>query len=224
MLLEYSGGLQGTELTVRITGYQYWWDLAYLDDSGATDFITANELHIPAGARVRLELEAGDVIHSFWVPELAGKTDLIPGQHNVMWISADEPGLYRGQCAEFCGTSHANMLIRVLAQDRAEYEQWAAAQRRPAEPDTAGLGSFQEHGCAACHRIAGTFARGDAGPDLTHVGGRATLAAGILPNTPESMARWLADPSAVKPGVLMPSTGLDGASLEEMVAFLERLR
>jgi cytochrome c oxidase subunit 2 len=150
--------------------------------------------------------------------------DLIPGQTNVMWISADDPGLYLGQCAEFCGTSHANMLIRVMAQSREDYTAWADAQRRPAQPDSAGVRRFQDAGCGACHRIAGTVAQGAAGPDLTHLGSRQTLAAGILPNTPEDMSRWLTDPSGVKPGVLMPAAGLDGDALRAMVSFLESLQ
>jgi cytochrome c oxidase subunit 2 len=224
VLVGYSGGTDRATMTVRVTGYRFWWALDYLDARGRTDFTTANELHVPVGARVKIELEAGDVIHSFWVPELAGKTDLIPGQHNVMWIEADRPGRYVGQCAEFCGPSHANMRIVVFVDPPDVYAAWAARQRLPATPLPDAMRLVQARGCAACHTIAGTAAAGRAGPDLTHVGSRTTLASGILSNTPKHMAAWLSNPDSVKPAVLMPRTGVHGADLAMLVRFLEGLR
>lgn len=224
VLTGYAAGLRDPALTLRIVGYRYWWKVEYLDRRGAVDFVTANEIHIPAGERVRLLLQSGDVIHSFWVPALAGKTDLIPGQTNRMWIEADSTGEYDGQCAEYCGPSHANMRIEVFADAPGAFAAWEAAQRRPAVHAERGMAAFQTHGCAACHTIAGTSAHGEAGPDLTHVGSRTTLAAGVIRNTPRDMARWLARPDSVKPGALMPNTGLTPPELSNMVAFLESLK
>jgi cytochrome c oxidase subunit 2 len=224
VLVGYSGGTDRATMTVRVTGYRFWWALEYLDAQGRTEFTTANELHVPVSTRVKLELEAGDVIHSFWVPELAGKTDLIPRQHNVMWIEADRPGRYVGQCAEFCGPSHANMRIVVFVDPPDVYAAWAARQRLPAVPVPAAMQLVQSRGCAACHTIAGTPAAGRAGPDLTHVGSRTTLASGIIPNTPENLAAWLSNPDSVKPGTLMPRTGIQAADLATLVHFLEGLR
>jgi len=224
VLAETSRRTSETAMTVHITGYRFWWAIAYLDTRGRVDFTTANELHIPVGTRVRLVLSAGDVIHSFWVPELAGKTDLIPGQQNVMWIEADSAGRYLGQCAEFCGTAHANMRIVVFADSPDAYAAWAARQRTPAVATRDGLSLLESHGCAACHTIAGTQAAGRAGPDLTHVGGRTTLASGMLPNTRANLAAWLANPDSVKPGALMPGTGRSRDELDTLVRFLEGLR
>jgi cytochrome c oxidase subunit 2 len=165
------------------------------------------------------------VIHSFWVPALAGKTDLIPGQTNRMWIEADAPGVYGGACAEFCGTEHALMLIRVRAQAPADFTRWASGQRAPAaDTSSASLAIFRAHGCAACHTIAGSGAVGNAGPDLSHVGSRETLAAGAAANTPGDLARWLANPQSVKPGALMPDTQLRGTDLSALVRYLSGLK
>lgn len=224
VLTHYASGLDSTRLTIRIVGYRYWWEADYLDAKGAVDFVTANEIHIPVGVPVRLELQGGDVIHSFWVPALAGKTDLVPGQTNVMWVEADAAGRYSGQCAEFCGTSHANMRIELFADRPEVFPIWVTAQRRRASPGGAAMSLFQARGCAACHAIAGTSAGGKAGPDLTHIGSRTTLAAGVLPNTSDDLARWLAAPDSVKPGTLMPNVDLTAGELSVMVAYLENLR
>ena len=212
-------------LSIRIVGYRYWWQVDYLRPDGTVDFVTANEIHLPVGVPVRLLLDAGDVIHSFWVPALAGKTDLIPGQTNRMWIEADTAGRYLGQCAEYCGTSHANMRIVVLAQAPTEFSAWQARQRLPAAPASdRDRATFRNRGCAACHTIRGTGAAGDAGPDLTHVASRTTLASGIIPNTPAMLARWLSAPDSVKPGALMPTTGLTPQELTAMTAYLRSLQ
>jgi cytochrome c oxidase subunit 2 len=215
-------------LDVTVVGHQWWWEIRY----PALGIVTANELHVPVSEPADplptyLTLESADVVHSFWVPRLAGKTDLIPNRRNVMWIEPREPGLYRGQCAEFCGTQHAHMLLRVYVHPRAEFERWAAAQRRPALGDpavAAGREIFERTACVNCHAVRGTAAAGRVGPDLTHLMSRDTLAAGAAPLTPESLAAWIADPDRVKPGALMPAMQLDDADRERLVAYLSTLR
>ncbi len=221
----YARVLREPGMTIRVTGYRYWWKVAYLDPDRRVDFVTANEIHIPVGTPVHFLLQAGDVIHSFWVPALGGKTDMIPGQTNEMWLEADSAGEYHGQCAEFCGTEHANMKILVVAQRPAAFRAWEAHERLPVVDTSAtAMGLLRAHGCAGCHRLMGTAADGQAGPDLTHVGGRETLAAGVLPNTEAGLTRWLAHPDSVKPGSLMPATGLDHADLTALVHYLRELR
>jgi cytochrome c oxidase subunit II len=209
---------------IRVVGHQYWWEIEY--PGVAT---TANEIHLPVGTPVRVVLETADVIHSFWIPELGGKMDMIPGQRTEVILEADEPGRYLGQCAEFCGIQHARMRLVVIAQERDEFDAWLAAQAEPAEPpvgDAARRGSeiFAEVGCASCHTVRGTSADGARGPDLTHVAGRSTLAAVTRPNTRVDLAEWLADPQAVKPGALMPPAPVTDAELDDLVAYVESLR
>jgi cytochrome c oxidase subunit II len=216
-------------LTVKITGRQWWWDIEYQNDDPHQIFHTANEIHIPVGRPVTLQLEAADVIHSFWVPNLMGKQDLIPGRKNYLTIRADKPGLYRGQCAEFCGLEHAHMAILVFAEDQARFDSWRRRQlslaARPGAPQrVAGMQIFMSGPCAACHTILGTDAGGVLGPDLTHFGGRATIAAGLLPNTPRALEAWLADPQARKPGVMMPKVSLSPNERTDLVAYLEGLK
>lgn len=216
-------------LTIKITGRQWWWQIEYQNDDPQQIFQTANELHIPVGRPVTLDLEANDVIHSFWVPNLMGKQDLIPGRSNLLTIEADRPGLYRGQCAEFCGLEHAHMAILVFAQTQSDFDAWRRHQlslaQTPGAPESlAGRQIFLNRPCASCHTIGGTDAGGQAGPDLTHVGGRATLAAGLLRNTPYGMDAWLADPQGVKPGVAMPKVDLSRAERSQLVAYLEALK
>jgi cytochrome c oxidase subunit II len=222
VLLAYPREVDATSMTVRITGFQYWWKIEYLRADGRPDIIDANELHLPAGRRVKLELAAADVIHSFWVPGLAGKTDLIPGQRTAMWIEADMPGAYRGQCAEYCGASHANMRLDVVAQSPRDYAAWQVNQRSIPMADTGVTRLLAVHGCAACHRLAGQM-DGQGGPDLTHLAQRATLAAGVLDNTPANLRAWLLDPSSIKPGTLMPRTGLTLDDATRLVAYLDAL-
>lgn len=212
-------------LRLEITGKQWWWKFAY----PGLGIETANELHIPAGRVVQAQLRSEDVIHSFWVPKLAGKMDVIPNKVNRMWFSADEPGTYFGQCAEFCGVSHANMRFRVVVHPAAEFDAWVRAQQQPAQPMAdnkalEGAQVFRQKGCMACHAIAGTPARGEVGPNLTHVGSRHTLAAGLLENSPRNLARWLRNPQDVKPGSRMPNLGLSNAEITALVAYLQDLK
>ena len=215
-------------MRVRIVGEMWWWRVIYLDGEGRPVMLDANELHIPTGQPVVLELESGDVIHSFWVPRLSGKLDMIPGRRNVMAIQANEPGLYGGQCAEYCGGPHALMGFAVVAHEPEEFARVMAARRAPslAVPATAemarGAALFMSAGCAACHRIAGTEANGLAGPDLTHVGSRLTLGAGILPNNRGTMIGWIGNSQAIKPGNRMPPyTVLSGSDLRALAIYLE---
>ena len=211
-----------SKLTVRVVGHDWWWEVRY--PNGA---VSANEIHIPAGVRVRLALDTDDVIHSFWVPRLGPKIDMVPGQHNALWLQASEPGEYRGQCAEFCGLQHANMIIRVVADTPAGFDAWVAREAEPAAdgaPGERGRHLFETESCAGCHTVRGTTAQGKVGPDLTHFGRRDTLGAGVRPRTDENLARWITDPQSVKPGVTMPPTTLSPADLRDLVAYLEALR
>lgn len=217
------------EIVVRVTGRQYWWEVEYLAADPRDRFETANELRIPVGRRVILELVSDDVIHSFWVPGLQGKMDLIPGRLNAMWIEASSPGVWRGQCAEYCGVQHALMAFVVVAQPVEEWEQWRTAQRRPAATpgDSVALAdrnAFVTSGCALCHTVRGTPAGGDLGPDLTHMASRLTLAAGTLPNTPGHRYGWIADPQAIKPGSKMPSVPMTPELLHAIGRYLGSLR
>ena len=212
-------------LTIRVVGHMWWWEVRY-QDSG---IVTANEIHIPAGKPVRLELASADVIHSFWVPRLNGKRDLIPGVENVFWVQADDPGVYRGQCGEYCGTQHANMAFEVIALPPAEFDAWLAAQAvvlpDPQIPTTErGQQVFFKAGCVQCHTIQGTRAGGNAGPDLTHLGSRRMIGGAMLPNTRGNLAGWIADPQAIKPGIKMPRTYLEADDLQALVSYLESLQ
>ena len=203
----------------------WWWEVRYPQQQ----ITTANELHIPVGRPVRLELTSADVIHSFWVPRLNGKRDMIPGLKTIFWIQADEPGVYRGQCGEYCGTQHANMAFEVIALESAEFDEWLAQQtsaKSPPRSEAAERGGevFQSAGCAQCHAIQGTDATGTAGPDLTHVGGRRMIGAALLPNTRGNLSGWIADPQGIKPGVKMPRTYLAADELQDLVTYLEGLK
>jgi cytochrome c oxidase subunit II len=207
-----------TQLTVRVVGHQWWWEIKY----PGTPAVTANELHIPVGARVRVEGTTADVIHSLWVPELNRKVDLIPGRESVLLLEADRPGTYPGQCAEFCGLQHAHMEIRVLAEPRARFRAWLANESKPAPgsmPD-----AFTGEACSGCHQIRGTDARGRVGPDLTHFGSRTTIGAGVLPNDPSDLREWLRDPQHSKPGNRMPALPLSDADVRELAFYLEGLK
>lgn len=214
------------EMRVRVTGEMWWWRVAYLDDQGREVVQDANEVHIPAGRPVVLELESADVIHSVWIPRLGGKTDMIPGRRNFMRLQADAPGVYAGQCAEYCGGPHALMGLVVVAHAPADFAAWRLKQAAPAAASTLpGAAVFTASGCGACHTIRGTEANGLAGPDLTHVGSRQTLGAGILPNNQGTMAGWIADSQGIKPGNRMPSYSvLNGQELRDVAAYLESLK
>jgi cytochrome c oxidase subunit 2 len=198
----------------------------YLDPAGAETFTTANEIHIPVGQPVRVELTSPDVIHSFWVPRLAGKMDAIPGVKTVTWIEAAAPGRYRGQCAEYCGLQHARMAFYVVADAPPDFLRWRARQLgAPGAPEgntAQGARLFTGH-CASCHTIAGTSAGGIVGPDLSHLASRQTLAAGLIPNDVGHLSAWIDDPQAIKPGVLMPKASLTGAERARIVSYLESL-
>ncbi|HBV65570.1 MAG TPA: cytochrome c oxidase subunit II [Rhodopirellula sp.] len=208
-----------------VTGHQWWWEIEY----AGTDIISANELHIPTGKRLRVQLSSADVIHSFWVARLARKMDAIPGRENFIWLQADEPGVYQGRCAEFCGTQHAWMNFLVHAHDPDEYEEWLSNEKvvppPPVEPSAiAGRKTFLSLTCSQCHAIAGTGADRSIAPDLTHLASRSELAAGVLSNTPENLRSWLKNPAAFKPGCKMPDFKLTDQQLDDLVAFLETLR
>jgi cytochrome c oxidase subunit 2 len=211
-------------LEVRVTGHQWWWRIQYRDPAGGGWVETANELHLPQGDTVRLVLNSADVIHSFWVPNVAGKLDMIPGRTNLLDVTARRPGWYRGQCAEFCGTQHAHMAFDVKVESPAAFRAWLAAQAAPAAP-VAGRGAavFQAT-CAACHAIRGAGAAGRAGPDLTHVAARRSLAAGTLTMTRGNLQGWIEQPQAVKPGTSMPQIPLTPADADAVATYLARLR
>lgn len=218
-------------LTIEVTGKQWWWDVRYLGGDGTPQrsVRTANELHIPAGQRVRVLLRSDDVIHSFWVPGLQGKVDMIPGRTNVTWLEADRPGEWRGQCAEFCGLQHAKMALVVVAHERSAFDAWIAREVQPAAAVTdsavvTGRREFVAAGCELCHTVRGTAAQAAAGPDLTHVASRRTLAAGELPNTRGNLYGWIANPQALKPGTKMPAVPLTPEQLHAIVGYLQTLR
>lgn len=228
-----SDRIEGNEPRIRVTGEMWWWRVAYLDAQGREVIFDANELHIPAGRPIVLELDSADVIHSFWVPRLSGKLDMIPGRRNLMRIQADRPGSFGGQCAEFCGGSHALMGFTVVAHDPAAYARLMTARlaRERAVSSTAaamagrGAQLFRSAGCAACHRIAATDANGLAGPDLTYVGARSTLGAGVLPNNRGTLMGWIANSQAIKPHNRMPAyPSLAGEDLTALAAYLEAQR
>ncbi|MCQ4188645.1 cytochrome c oxidase subunit II [Methylocystis suflitae] len=215
-------------LLVRIIGHQWWWELRYADDGPNSSFVTANELRLPAGRDVVLNLESADVIHSFWAPNLAGKKDLIPGRVNELKIRAPLAGVYRAQCAEFCGLQHAHMGLDVVVENPDRFEEWRVGQatsgRAPqTEEQRFGQDVFLTRACFMCHAIRGTKADGLAGPDLTHFASRRTLAAALLPRTTGATAGWIADPQQLKPGAHMPRLALSPKELNAVVAYLESL-
>jgi cytochrome c oxidase subunit 2 len=216
-----SDGLpQEDPLEIRVTGHQWWWEFEY----PGLGVVTANELHLPRGRTANLSLTSADVIHSFWIPRLGGKRDVNPGEENHIWFTPDSAGEFEGQCAEFCGLSHANMRMKVVVDEPDAFERWVAAMNEPVPVDSVGFMTFLVSGCAACHAIAGTPAQGKVGPVLSDVGRRTTIAAGLLPNTPAHMAGWLRDPDSVKPGALMPDLNLSEARIDSLVSFLHSLR
>ena len=215
-------------LTIEITGHQWWWEARYLTAQADQTFTTANELHIPVGQPVLVKVMSADVIHSFWIPALTGKTDTIPGRVNLGWMQASRPGVFRGQCTEYCGEEHAKMALYAFAEPAAAFEAWRQGQLAPAATPTdpqalQGQTVFNTH-CGACHTVRGTPAGGAVGPDLTHIASRQTIASGILPNTPSALGGWISDPQTIKPGARMPATNLSGPDLNAVVAYLGALK
>ena len=214
-------------LDVTVVGHQFWWEFRY----PALNIVTANELHVPASsAPTYLRLLSADVDHSFWVPQLSGKTDLIPNHPNEMWIDPRQPGLYLGQCAQFCGVEHAKMLLRVYVDTPEQFTAWVKNQQQPAAQSApqdnavaAGRHVFETQACVNCHTVAGTAAVGRFGPDLTHLMSRATIAAGAATNTPENLRAWIQEPDHFKPGVLMPAMQLSDEQIDQLVAYLTTL-
>jgi cytochrome c oxidase subunit II len=214
---------------IDMTGQQWWWQMQYPAEHGTGGFATANELHIPVGRPIIVSLKAGDVIHSFWVPNLHGKKDMLPGITTSIVFRADKPGVYRGQCAEFCGAQHALMAMLVIAEPSERYDAWLQQQAQPARAslDTTaqhGRDVFEKSACAGCHTVRGTSASGTLAPDLTHLMSRQTIAAGVLANTPNNLAAWIRDPHAWKPGVTMPAVPLSDSDLHAVVTWLTTLQ
>lgn len=228
VLNESAAPPRNVALTVTVTGYDWWWKAEYDAKDPKKYFETANELHIPVGVPVLIKLKSADVIHAFWVPQLAGKTEMIPGLTNRQWLQADKPGIYRGQCTQFCGAQHAHMAFEVVAQNQADFDAWEAAQRRPASmPVDANAIAGQRvfiHQCAACHTVRGTDATGDHAPDLTHLGSRRLIAAGLLTNTPEHVMDWVQHAQELKPGSRMPSIALTPEEAAALSNYLSTLK
>ena len=218
-----------TALRIKVTGHQWWWEFEYEDSVPAHTLVTGNEIHIPVGEPVQLVGTSRDVIHSLWAPSLFGKKDLIPGKATSMWFQADKPGIYRGQCAEFCGHQHAKMSVVIVAESRDKFNTWYKSQLQPAAPPAdslaaAGEAVFMSRGCPVCHTVGGTRALGTVGPPLTHIASQLTIAAGTLANTRGNMAGWIVDPQRIKPGVRMPPNNLAGPELQALLSYLETLK
>lgn len=216
-------------ISIQVIGHQWWWEVVYPNTDPSQQVTTANEIHIPVGVPVVLNTASRDVIHSFWAPNLQGKRDLIPGYTTALWFQADKPGVFRGQCAEFCGLQHAKMAFYIVAEDSATFQQWLQQQTKPApDPDNDqkkhGEQVFLQNQCVMCHTIRGTIAGSRVGPDLTHVAGRMSLAAGTLPNNIGNLAAWIADPQGIKPGNRMPPNLLPASDLQDLLAYLETLK
>jgi cytochrome c oxidase subunit 2 len=215
-------------LEVTVVGHQFWWEFRY----PALHITTANELHIPvsdsdASRPTYMKLTSADVMHSFWVPRLAGKVDVIPNRINELWMDPHTPGLYEGQCAQFCGVQHAKMLLRVYVDTPEQFAAWVKQEQQPGAQDpavAAGRHEFESQACVNCHAIAGTSARGQFGPDLTHLASRKTIASGAADNTTENLERWIADPDQIKPGALMPSMHLTPDQVREITEYLNTLQ
>ena len=217
---------EGPPLTVEVIAHQWWWELRYPEQG----IVTANELIVPTGRSVQLRMTSADVVHSFWIPQLMGKQDVMPVHINTISFTPEIPGQYWGQCAEYCGLQHANMRMNAIVYTPADFEAWVALNRQPAQPQPAtelalqGGEVFGRSACIGCHTISGTTAQAQIGPDLSHFGSRTTLASGILPNTPENLADWLRDPQAAKPGNLMPNLHLRPTEVEALVEYLHSLK
>ena len=216
-------------MSIQVTGHQWWWEVTYLDPNPSNNINDANEIHVQVGMPVRFELRGADVIHSFWVPNISGKKDLIPGHPTSLTLKPDKVGTYWGQCAEFCGYQHAKMRLAFIVQTPEEFKAWAeSAKQRAHEPETdmqrRGMAVFMGRSCSTCHALQGTPAGGRFGPDLTHIASRASLAAGSLPNSMGHLAGWIADPQGIKPGVNMPQQQYSPQDLQALLEYLESLK
>src|ERR1041384_2197952 len=216
-------------LAIEVTGHQWWWEIRYSDVDASNIFTTANEIHIPVGVPVTFTLRGGDVIHSFWVPNLAGKKDLIPGKVNTIWLQADKPGVYRGQCAEYCGLQHAQMALWVIAEPQEQFNAWRQIQTQTSVPPTSdsqkrGQQVFLTSTCVMCHAINGTPAGSNIGPNLTHIASRNTLAAATMANTRDHLEQWIVDSQKIKPGNKMPQNNLSNENLNALLDYLQSLK
>lgn len=224
-LLGMSELRQSSDVVIDVIAHQYWWEVRYPEEG----IVTANEIHIPANRTIDVRLTSTDVIHSFWVPQLHGKIDMLPGKTTNVSMKAEEAGTYRGQCAQFCGAQHANMALLVIAEEEEGYEEWMSLQAQPAadpEPGTLverGRDIYMSSACVYCHTINGTPSNGTLGPDLTHLGSRETLAAGTIENNPGNLAGWIVDPQEIKPGNAMPAVDLTGEELQALLEYLNSL-
>jgi cytochrome c oxidase subunit 2 len=209
---------------VRVVGHQWWWEIDYPD----LHIVTASEMHVPVNTVIDVDVESVDVIHSYWVPQLGGKIDVLPGHVNHTWFQASQAGTYHGQCAEFCGVEHGNMRLDVIAETPEQFDAWVKQQQAPVPVMTGAAAQgeqvFMNGACVGCHTIDGTKAQGKVGPNLTHFASRSVLAGAVLDNTPEIVARWLADPQKIKPGSLMPNLHLPQDQIDELVVFVESLK
>jgi cytochrome c oxidase subunit 2 len=220
---------QPNPVTITVTGHQWWWEVRYEDEQPQNVITDANEIHIPTGRPIKLVLQSADVIHSFWVPNLSGKKDMIPNHTTQLWFQADKEGHYEGQCAEFCGHQHAKMRLLVIAMNPQDFDGWLKAARTPARPPLTpeqqrGQQVFVRRQCSMCHTIVGTPAGGRLGPDLTHIASRYNLAANSIPNTPGHLAGWIVDPQRMKPGARMPQNTLDPQDLRNLLEYLRSLQ
>jgi cytochrome c oxidase subunit 2 len=225
----YETGDKRHDLVIEVTGNQWWWHVRYANSDSRRIVVTANELHIPVGRAVMIRATSNDVIHSFWVPNLQGKRDLIPSRVNTEWIQASQPGRFRGQCAEFCGLQHAHMALWVVAEPQDRFDAWIEHQLAPANTPSdpsaqRGQEVFLTSGCVLCHAIAGTEAGGQVGPDLTHFGSRLSIAAGTLPNNKGNLGGWIADPQNIKPGTHMATVPVKSEDLQPLLDYLESLQ
>jgi cytochrome c oxidase subunit 2 len=213
-------------MDVTVVGHQFWWEFQYPEQN----VVTASDLHLPVGQTVNLILKSDDVIHSFWIPALGGKRDAFPSHTNYVWLTPNSTGTYPGQCYQLCGYSHGNMRERAVVQSPADFQAWVRQQQQPAAtpaagtPEAEGAALFQQRGCAGCHTVTGTPAAGKTGPNLTHFGGRTSVAGAIMDNTPQNVRIWLKDPPTVKPGSIMPNLNLNDHELDVLVAYLESLK
>lgn len=218
-----------TPLTIEVVGHQWWWEVHYPNPDPSKIIVTANEIHLPTGVPIHMSTASRDVIHSFWAPNIHGKRDLIPGYTTAFWFKVDKPGIYRGQCAEFCGLEHAKMAFYIIAESPDKFQQWQAQQLQDAQAPTNSLQQrgqdvFLQNACVMCHTIRGTIAGSRVGPDLTHLASRQSIGAATLPNNPGSLAAWIADSQHIKPGNRMPPNPLSGDDLTALLAYLENLK